>query len=359
MRAVRDSRGVERDRLRPHAAPAREVAANVVDQLVAVDGGVRVGAGDRLGVEIRHAGNEGADEDSARGERGVDRRREVDEARLRLVRKDRECERPDRAIPSDDVERRFHRRAADVPIALLDEDLPGAGSRAAERGALEVAVSIGSVHPELADRVAELRGNVKAAPELERDSGEPLEDPPAMDDAPRNENVVPSLDVEVSERRLEGGPTRIDVEQVVTVAVGERGIAGRIHGELEERDDDVGVAADGSPPDRRALAEDEPATERLLGSECGRLPVQGAGLGGTDRPVGHRRTLVVEDRKLAVEADPGEALLVAEPARGRSECDVGLRRHLAELHPVDHLSPRPRGGSDRRAGRTRSTRRGP
>ena len=112
VRAVRDARGVERDRLRADAAPAREVAADVVDELVAVDRGVRVGAGDRVGVRVGDARDEGADEGAARGERGVDRRREVDEARLRLVGEDREGERPDGAVPADDVERETRRGRA-------------------------------------------------------------------------------------------------------------------------------------------------------------------------------------------------------------------------------------------------------
>ena len=52
-----------------------------------------------------------------------------------------------------------------------------------------------------------------------------------------------------------------------------------------------------------------------------------------------RGLLVVEDRELSVEAEAREALLVAQAAVRGAEYGVGLRRHLAELHPVDHRQP--------------------
>ncbi len=64
------------------------------------------------------------------GERGVDGGRKVDEARLRLVFQDVERERPDRAVPPDDVEGRDEGEALDEGVVLLDEDALRPGARA-------------------------------------------------------------------------------------------------------------------------------------------------------------------------------------------------------------------------------------
>ena len=363
MRTVRDAGRMEGQRLRPDAASAREVAANVVDELVAVDGRVGVRAGDRLGMEVRHARDEGADEGAPRRERRVDRRGEVDETGLRLEREDREGERPDGPVPAHDVEGGRGRLAEDEAIPPLHEDALGPWARAAEVGAPEVPVRVGGVHPQLADRVAVLHGNVEPAAELERDAREPLPDPPAVDDAPRDEDVVALDDREVAEGSLERRRPGEDVEQVVAVAVCEAGRSRTPGREVEQRDDDVGVPTDGSPPFRSPLPEHETPPERLVVGPNGNRPVEGTRLGGPDRPVRHRRALVVEDRELAVEALTGEALLLVKGSGGGAEGGVGLARHRAELHSVDHVSRPPRAGSARcrarSAARPRSTRRGP
>jgi len=54
---------------------ASEVAARVIDDLVDVDGGMRVRTRDRVGMKVERSGDEARDERSARRERAVPRRR--------------------------------------------------------------------------------------------------------------------------------------------------------------------------------------------------------------------------------------------------------------------------------------------
>src|SRR5688572_17238161 len=100
MRAVRDAGRVVRDRAGTDAATRGEVSVAVEDDLVAARGAVRVGAGDRLGVEVDRARDEAADERAPGGEGAVPRRGEVYEAHARLKAADGEGERIDAAVPA-------------------------------------------------------------------------------------------------------------------------------------------------------------------------------------------------------------------------------------------------------------------
>src|SRR5664280_221112 len=92
--------------------------------------GVR--AGNRVGMRVRDARDERADERVAPAKRGVDGRRQVNESGLRLVLQDVESERPDRAVPAHDVERRDEGKALDEGVVFLHEDARGTGPRSGE-----------------------------------------------------------------------------------------------------------------------------------------------------------------------------------------------------------------------------------
>ena len=348
---------MEGDRLRPDALAAREVAADVVDDLVAVDGRVRVRAGDRLGVEVGHARHERADrapraprtsrgssaaggrDPSSAGRRGSGRRTA---RRCRPSRRRRTGTRRGRAGRTRSP---FLTRIRAVPAA-------GPGRRdARSRGAC-------TGRPSGAGR----RGSGTASGcegrrAARSDSGEGLRDPPAVDDAPRDEDVVAASTCEVAEGRLERGAAR-EEKKVVPVAVREPAFRLRLAGKLEEGDDTSALKRRACSPRAPSRREGAGAGAAGRAPYARRLPVPAARLRRADRAVGHRRPLVVEDRELAVESAPREALLVAERARGDAERGVGLGGQLARRHPVDHLSRRPRGRSGRPAASPRSTRRG-
>ena len=164
MGTMRDAGGMEREGAGPDSAAAREVAAQVEDEFIAVDARMRIRAGDGVGMGVRHAGDERADEEARARERRMNGRRQVHEARLRLVLLDVEGPRIDETIPADDVHRRTLELVTRVDPAFFTRSSRGpsctrSGVAMGPRGRTEVAVRVGRVHPELPHRVAELVGD--------------------------------------------------------------------------------------------------------------------------------------------------------------------------------------------------------
>jgi hypothetical protein len=95
-----------------HALPRHELARHVVDDLVGVDVGVVVGRRDGLRVVVEEPRHERAQHEAGAVERLVHGWRLVDTAGDWLEVVDVERERPQVAVPADDVERMM---AVDVP----------------------------------------------------------------------------------------------------------------------------------------------------------------------------------------------------------------------------------------------------
>ena len=204
------ARRVVRDRARPDAAARGELAAGVEEDLVHVDGGVRVRAGDRLGMEIQDARHEGADERAACRKRAVPGRGQVHEPGARLEVQDREGEGVHGAVPADDVERRgVEAEAVERPGSLHEEVADPLVHRPLPLDAVEVAVRVGRVHAELPGLVPPLRRQPDAARELEREpalrAGIRQE---AVEEALRDVDVVVPGEAEIAEwRAKEAAPS--------------------------------------------------------------------------------------------------------------------------------------------------------
>src|ERR1035437_7812178 len=123
-----------------------------------------------------------------------------------------------------------------------------------------------------------------------------------MDDSSRNGQVIAAANWYVAEWRLQRSLTFIEIKQVVPVAVRKPVRALRFPWQPKERDDDVLVHQDRRECFGRLLADHEPAPERRRRGGGSGAPVERPGHRGPDPKIRHRRTLVVEDRELAVEA---------------------------------------------------------
>src|SRR5262249_47858239 len=123
MRAVRDPGGVKSDAPRSDAASRGELRARVIEDLVDVDGRMRVGARDRVRVKVERPGDEARDQRSSRREGAVPGRGQVHGADPRLEQKDRKGEWVDRAVPADDVERRILMAEAMINVAPFHDDV--------------------------------------------------------------------------------------------------------------------------------------------------------------------------------------------------------------------------------------------
>src|ERR1035437_1172716 len=157
-----------------------------------------------------------------------------------------------------------------------------------------------------------------------------------MDDSSRNGQVIAAANWYVAEWRLQRSLTFIEIKQVVPVAVRKPVRALRFPWQPKERDDDVLVLEDGRVTLGPLLPEEQAPAERLVLGGPGDPAVERPRRRGPDPKIRHRRTLVVEDRELAVEAPAREALFVAQRAGGRAEHRVRLGWKLPAPHPVDH-----------------------
>src|SRR5450631_2752957 len=341
VRAVDDAGGVVREA--PDADPlARgEVAARVEDDLVAVDRRMRVGAGDRLRVEVERAWDEATDERAARGEGAVHRRRQVGEADPRAEVQDRKDPGVDGAVPADHVERRVRQPEAVKGAAALDHQLAQPlVARAGEERAAKVSVAVRRVHPQLADLVAPLFEEAKAGGAFDRQPvlrllvrdeavGEPFGD----------EEVVVRPEGEIAEGRAQEAAAGEDEVEIVAVAVREIDRVGLVG--VEDGEDDVVVEQQrhpgvdgGASPSPQLLREIVPARQRV------RLVV---GVGG-DLPAvysgdGHARVRaleVVHDGERPIEPAAREALLVPQPAAAVAQRRVRLVGNHAGHHAIEH-----------------------
>src|SRR5450759_2319751 len=155
-----------------------------------------------------------------------------------------------------------------------------------------------------------------------------------MDDSSRNGQVIAAANWYVAEWRLQRSLTFIEIVKVVTIAIRKPVRPLRFPRQPEERHDDVVVHQDRRESLGRLLTEHEPALERLRRGGRSGAPVERPRRRGPDPKVRHRRTLVVEDRELSVEASALEALFVAQRARGRAERHVRLWWKPPTPHPV-------------------------
>ena len=146
VRPVRDARRVERERRDLHPAAAHEVAGDVVDDLVAVDVRVVVRRRDRERVVVELARHERADDEVPRPANvwwtgGGWWTRPVIGSKSRDV----EGERPEVAVPADDVERVVPVVVGGQPVAHLDVDhgsRPRRSAAATSSGSADVALRV-------------------------------------------------------------------------------------------------------------------------------------------------------------------------------------------------------------------------
>src|SRR5450756_1129887 len=145
-----------------------------------------------------------------------------------------------------------------------------------------------------------------------------------MDDSSRNGQVIAAANWYVAEWRLQRSLTFIEIVKVVTIAIRKRVRALGFPRQPEKRGDDVVVHQNRCESRGRLLAEHEPALERLRRGGRSGAPVERPRRRGPDPKIRHRRTLVVEDRELSVEAPARCATKSASRAGGRAERRVRL-----------------------------------
>ena len=238
---MQDAGRVMRDAAGADSAPRGEVAAAVEDDLVAAHRSVRIGAGDRVGVEVERPGHEAADQRAARRERAVHRRRQVHLPDARLKAQDREGPGIDRAVPPDDVQRRaLIAKAVERPVPLDQQIAQALLERSAEVGAAKIPVAVRGVHAQLADLVAPLPGQAEAGGALDAQPVlRPRFEQEAVGQPARHEQVVTLLKSQVAERRAQRAAAREDEVEIVAVAVGEVHRVGQLG--KHHRDRDVGI----------------------------------------------------------------------------------------------------------------------
>jgi hypothetical protein len=282
LRAVYETRRMVRDRSDPDAGSgaAHEVACRIEQHLVAVDVGVVVRHLHRLRMEVEVARNERADHETRALEGLVHGRRLVDEPDDRLEVVDRQCVRPQTAVPPHHVERMVAVDVAAQPagrphdyldIVAVDEQRLG---RAAQ-----VTLAVGRALQELSvgAEVLARRSDV-AAPGLDHEHlGGAFVDHPSVGRRRGHDDVVAGRDVERPERRLEPRPTRLNERHLVTercaVQRARRAGAGDGDGHVTVGEEHV-ATGDEVGPGRNVGGAEVAGNERVIGP-C-TLPLRGA-----------------------------------------------------------------------------------
>ena len=329
VRAVWDPGGVERERGDVHAAAAHEVAGDVVDDLVAVDVRVVVRRGDRERVVVELAGHERAHDEVPGLEGLVDRRRLVDAARDRLEVRDVEPERPQVAVPADDVERvvpvvvgrdAVARADVDHVVAVLVE-------RLAELGRVQVALAVRRVLEELPVVVAVALGRLDLGGRLEVQ--DPLVrarirvQPPGRAD--RQHQVVAGAVGEVAEDRPADAGSLVDEQHLVRDPVAIEAVLRHRLGRPDDPEHHVVVEVQRDPAgDDVALRRDGAGLRQPVSMEAVVCGLEVHPRPGLDQMGPSRRRHVVEERAPAGEPLDPEQLLGVQAPVGRPVLGVAL-----------------------------------
>ena len=325
---------MDRERRDLHAAPAHEVAGDVIDHLVAVDVRVVVRRRDRQGVVVELARHERADDEIPSLERLVDRRRLVDPARDRLEVGDVEAERPEVAVPADHVERVVAVVVGGDPVgrADVDDELALGAVRLSELGSVEVPLAVRGVFEQLpvVVPIALRRLDLRRRLEVQDPMRARLVrvQPPGRAD--REDEVVARAIGEVAEDGPAHAAALVDEEHLVGDAVPVELALGHRLRRTDDAEDDVVVEVQRDPAAHDVAARLEPAGLRqamTVEAVVGRLePDRSDGLDPV-RP--RRRGEVIEERAPPGEAlDPEQLLGVEAPVRG-AVLGVALARDAA------------------------------
>ncbi len=246
MRAVGDARRVEADRALVDPLAAGEIAIDIKEDLVHVDGGMAIGTGDRpLGV-VYLARHKGADDKLVAREIRVNRRRQMDLSGARLVVVDVEGEGVGTTIPADDIVGEMFVQVDREHVLALDDQLVrrlAVGTRVVGQqrlGYAKVTRREGGVHGDLTIAVTVLVGDVDKPARLEDEKLRGVAVPvDAIGRAAWDENVVVLTEGKDTKERLKASAAFVGKVEFVAVAVEEKPWACLCW--LAQADVDIGV----------------------------------------------------------------------------------------------------------------------